>query len=390
MADIGYGQVVGWVDRTIVNPPNDNDNNQELFTMCYQFFNGPMASSSYAELHALNYGNGATGTNFYDENDEFGQNAFAVFRIPSGSNAGGNSIRQHDLYVMMQWADSTSFGTSPGNPGLIAGSTGDGVGFSVAFRADGGDPWGGTSNADGSDTKSDPVWDDGGSKTYVYPISNNAGNTHATSRQNTVRFYDISTNGVNHSLHCMADRDNIWLIFDNSDNLGHDGTMYIGVYEPPSEMSSSIDSPIICWGGVAADDIVTNTDYGTSTGNNAIEGFVHAPTGSRTNDVNAMRVDRYTTVSNSVVYNPNKVFNDNYSSFPPALFASKSPDYGHVGYLVGYPDVFNGLDTWSVNAASSSVVVGLGTAVANPRTLLPWSGSHPRSVFTRAGREFML
>lgn len=54
---------------------------------------------------------------------------------------------------MCQWADTNLFGAAPGNPALLNGATTDGVGIQVAFRDDGGNPWNGTSNFNGADTK---------------------------------------------------------------------------------------------------------------------------------------------------------------------------------------------------------------------------------------------
>jgi len=157
------GTLVGNADVSF-NFASSPDANQAVFTAIWRFFNGVMRSSSYAQLVAVNYGSGGGSTNYADENNPFGENAFQVWRLPSGS-----SLCPVDVYVMFQWADSSAFGSSPGDPGLLNGGTADGVGVAVAYRDDGGSPWNGTTVGSGSDTKGTPVWTEGTSKLRIFP-----------------------------------------------------------------------------------------------------------------------------------------------------------------------------------------------------------------------------
>lgn len=54
--------------------------NQELFTSIFRFMNGQLRSSSYVEPVALSYGTG-TGSNYPEETNAFGENAFSFLGL---------------------------------------------------------------------------------------------------------------------------------------------------------------------------------------------------------------------------------------------------------------------------------------------------------------------
>lgn len=213
------GTVLGSVDHLIAFGPTGS--NQEAFTSLFKFLNGPLRSSSYVELVALQTGSAQTGvpasqmgTNYHDKINPFGENAFACFRWRSGSTPfGGPSTRRaHDYYMLLQWSYNTTFGNAPGNPGRCYGGT-FGVGISIAWREDGGNPWGGTTMANGNDSKGSTVWVSGASVVHSFPRSNNPGGTHSTLKENTVG-YPTSV-AVTSRIHYVADRDSLMMVGDD-------------------------------------------------------------------------------------------------------------------------------------------------------------------------------
>lgn len=374
------GQTVGKVDVTY-QFSTDNENNQALFTTIWRFFNGPMLSSSYVELVALNYGAAGTGTEYPDENAPFGQNAFFVWRLPSGS-----SSRPVDVYVMCQWADATSFGSSPGNPGRLSNGTGDGVGICVAYRDDGGNPWAGSTNGDGSDTKGDPVWTAGDSVLRIFPRSNEDGLTHSTSKENLFQISDVSSSDdINQKIHMVADRDNFVLLHDENNNQDYENFFFYGLYTPIDALTGSIDMPFMCYGDDGTSlGISTNVSYGSSVGSSTKDGILQAAPGSTNTTGSIFRFDRYGFMFNDTNLHPNTLLSPSqFVSYPLALVVYDTPDFGHVGYIEFFQELSQA-PNHSVNAASSSVVFGTGT----PRFVMPWSGSAPLTVTTRDGREW--
>ena len=55
--------------------------NQELFKTLYDFFAVDMVGAGNCTLYALQYGLSATGTDYHDQANPFGENAFAVFEF---------------------------------------------------------------------------------------------------------------------------------------------------------------------------------------------------------------------------------------------------------------------------------------------------------------------
>lgn len=389
------GTTSGSVDHR-TNTASAATANQEFFTNLYRFFNGPLRSGSYVELVALQTGSSAGGTNFHDEALPFGENAFSVWRVRSGSVPGtGPSIRRaQDYYVLFQWADAAAFGASPGNPGQInsASSAGDGVAISTAYRDDGTNPWGGSTLGNGNDTKSSPVWTSGSSTVHVFPRSNNVGGNHNSLKENMFSMFDLSAASTNYRYHFIADRDSFLMFLDNGDNLGYNAFYYHGVYEPLSGFVTSsggnMQMPMIQLGSNAAAVVAPGTSYGGTAGTAATNGGIAGARMTGGVQVRDLRTDRMGNdlMSNTSV-NPNPQFTsarfDEYK-IPVMLF--ESPDFGLVGHLDIMTEVFNA-SVHDVTSGSNKAVLGpaAGGVVEH---VVPWSGSAPGSVSTRQGRQF--
>jgi len=248
-----------------------SNNSQETFKALFDFFEDLVDVHGYCTRVALNWGSGGTGTDFHDEANPFGNNAFAVYCFPPSPQ------RLWSWYILIQWSAGATFGSSPGNPGLIFATTGasqQNVGFAVAVALDSGgldaDPWNGTSNFDGADTKGATVWAaPGGGTLYVFPRSNDVGGSHATNKENTQVILASGTT-VDQTFHAAADEDGFWVAHDFDTNNRFLRSWYVGPYVPTPDFSPSV--PLVCICG--KEDPSTDWLIGDTTGtsNTSIEG----------------------------------------------------------------------------------------------------------------------
>ena len=165
------------------------EHNQEHYVAWVNFFRH-CETNGLCTVVASQYGSGGTGEDFHDQANPAGENAFTYAEWDAGTLRFG---------VLVQWADASNFGSSPGNPALLSDTTFDGVGLQMAFREDGTSPWSGTTNDNGADSKGTPVWTPGTSTVHVFPRSNNPGppiGDHNTHKENMARA------GVDITGHC--------------------------------------------------------------------------------------------------------------------------------------------------------------------------------------------
>lgn len=391
--------IVKWSVDHVSNTPTTSGSIQEIFTNVYRFFNG-IASSSYVTLVALQTGSAASGqpvnsggTNYHNERNPFGENAFAVWKVPSGSNAGGVSRRAVDYYFLMQWASGQSFGTSPGNPGLVFGSNGSSgeLCFAVAWNDDGSNPWLGTTLANGNDTKGATVWHTG---SHCFPRSNSSGGTHAVLRQNTVSSVGISFSAnTSCRYHMFMDRDTFFFIIDQSDNLIYDNWLYFGWYEPLPLISTGSGGSLpmaMVMAETATPGTNRNSVYGDTVGTtNANNGGVASPVMTSLGQARGFITDRYQTLQGINSYSPNQqLVSASFDEFRVPIIVSDSPDFGHVGYFDLFTEVYNcGQNAITSGSGFTKVVLNSGGGTIG--MVVPWSGSNP-PVFTstRGGRQF--
>lgn len=379
------GTVSGSIDIRLTQ--TSNNGNQELFTAMYQFLNGPMRSGSYCELHALHTGSTsptALGTDFYDEATPFGNNAFAVFKFPSGTISGSVSKRSSDMYALIQWSDTAAFGSAPGDPGLLINSMADGVGLAIALRDDGGDPWTGDSNADGNDRKGTPVWTAGPSTLRVFPRSNNTGGTHSTNKQNLARVNDQITSPTRY--HFFGNRDGFTVLVDTSDNGSYDSMITVGTYTPIPGLSGTIPNPIFMIGDSSLP-LNTTTTYGTTAGSVSTAGGGIIPAMSSSGvEVRGFRFDRYENIQ-TTTNQPNPQYQSSaYDEFKIPLYVFET-DTGLVGYIDFFTEVYNA-GNHDVYSDGSKILFLTSTAAGNNFIALPWiSGSNViPDVSSRLGR----
>lgn len=380
---MGSGTVSGSVDIRIAQTTNLG--NQELFTSLFRFLNGPLRSGSYCELHALHTGSTfptALGTDYHDEATPFGNNAFAVFKFPSGTISGTVSKRTYDMYLLIQWADTATWGASPGDPGLKNGGTIDGVAWQLAWRDDGGDPWTGTTLANGDDRKgatpgTGPVWSGGGSTVRVLPRSNNTGGSHATDKQNCLEINDQTTNPTRY--HMFADRDNFCIFIDTNDDNGMDEIAMWGVYDPIPLLSGTIPMPVFMLHDTTLP-IDANFSYGSTTGTGNTDGGICPAISSSGVEIRALRIDRYNAVQTTGLEPNQQASPSQYNEFKQLIFMNDT-DTG----ILGYNDFFT-----EVYGASQLDIFSDGSKIIMYQYALPWiSGTLPIPQGTaREGRFF--
>ncbi len=371
---------------------------QECFKVTFDFFE-QMVVAGYATRIALQYGatddpetGGGSGTNFWDEGTSFGENAFAVYRmdgLTSGntqSARNGTDLPDFDYYVLIQWADGASFGASPGNPGLLDAGTLDGVAIAIAVREDGGNPWNGTTNNNGADTKGSAVWTAGASVLHVMPISNTyTGGSHTTNKENMRKVFDfLGSEGSRVSFIGTADS---FIILSDPSGQGEYTASYFGIYEPRPGLSPSL--PLCAISTVTALPWAdgTSTSWGTTTGDNSNEGAV----------LGALLTDLMGPVSlgQEVVgvldafAQPNTQFDPpKYDTFPIRVIQRGTGRIGYVGDLepglvqVTYEAPTNGVSPSGDWAYFGDTYQAIHLAVA-------WGGgAAPASNTGRSGRTF--
>jgi len=398
---------------------------QLFFTNLYNFFS---THPNYT-LIALQYGStlnvpgstsSGTGPNYYDSPSSFGSSAFFVVR------ANATAARPYDVYHLFQWSGSNgdnvnfSFNASPGNPGLLNGSSASGVGHACAIGIGGtggsalstsnGNPWKGTQNGNGADTKSvTNVWGPppaGGTGVIIFPRSN-SGATGAFRVSSALGHYgencsELASFGNTTLQSCRmgiaADDDSFAIFWDpnNSNNwyMGYSG-LYIprpNVPSPPYPyccIESSVSLPF-SYGDTST--------YGDIAGNASQQGGVACPfTGS----VASMQLDY---LGNTFMYNnanpsdtnfwpdhqmPGLLYNE--WQIPMGIYeVAPEQRSGFLGHIDFVRYMFN-VPTADVKSDYSRIFLGSSTLVSI-KCSVPWDSQNntvPGTGTTRPGVTFV-
>jgi hypothetical protein len=382
------GQIRGKIE-CFLNEGNGNNNAQAFFKGLYDCFLAHpnmtlVARSAGASKPAANIG-------YYDAADAFGNNCWAVFKMAATAVGGGP--RNFDYYVLIQHATASTFGTSPGNPGLIIGSTGSSsgvVGIAAAIGVGGdGNPWKGAGATIGANTKGTPVWGApvGGSHVHVLPRSNNGGGSHSANRENCAYVFEqyAFTASVKYRAHVVADDDSIVVAMDDSDDNTYALT-YVGPYSLRQDLP--VPYPLVMLStGTSVLPFAPNTNYGPTAGNTPAEGgVVH-----RDNNIGVRSVfmDRLNDIVNSSTIQPNRVFaTPEFDEFPVPIYLNESPHAGFMGQIDFIREVAN-IATHDTSADKKRMVVGIAT-LGTVKMTIPWDGvTTPKSGITRQGIDFV-
>lgn len=365
-------------DGIIVAP----NRNQENYVAWVNFIRH-CASNGLCTVVASQYGSGGTGEDFHDQANPAGENAFIYAEWDAGVLRFG---------VLVQWADSSSFGASPGNPGLLdASSTVDGVGFQMAFREDGTSPWNGTTNDNGADSKGTPVWTPGGSTVHVFPRSNNPGppaGSHNTNKENCTRGGDDLAVANFSRAHWVANEDGIFYLHDDNDD-GVYTAGYMGRYTPRTGLSA-ITFPYVMinqqdtngfWPGGSSN------LWGDTAGNDNEQGGI---VGIPSDGVMQAAISFPSSGAHHAAYQPNNLISPNeFEGGRIAVFQRESVGgtLGLAGYL---PEElishFYNTANHNTNAAADRAYIGENT-IATRKWGISWDGGAvPGTNNTRTGR----
>lgn len=366
----------------VLDPP---DLNQNLYINVVRFFRY-CATNGLCTIIASNYGTSGTGEDFHDGANPADDNAFICAAWDAGSG--------ETFYVYVQWADAELLSGT-----LMLGSTSnDGVGISMAVRDDGTNPWNGTSNDDGSDTKGTPLWTDGGSTVRVFPRSNATGGSHSTNKNNMVPIGNIaSTNSIGR-FSFVATEDGIFFVGDDTDDANFNTTVYVGRYTPRSGLESLITLPYVMISSnldQGAFGLGAGFPHGGTDGNDARNGGILV---LPINDV----MDLTTTVPSggqqSTFYQPNQIISPNeFEPTPYSVFAHESGKtagangtgaFGLAGFLD--IDLVSSVYNSPTNQTNSDSTLGYvgSTTIAARKWSVNWDGgASPGMGTSRLGRQ---
>lgn len=206
------------------------DDARDYWTSIYNHFVN-LETAGVAEIVALYYGSGGTGTDYTGGGNPSGTSAFFVARFVP------NAERDVSVYWLFQWTANNTIGVANGAPATrvgLARSIGTGgvlCAAAICTDADGADasPWQGTTNNDGADSKADPVWAaPAGGQIHLMPYNNAESGSTSVSADGLVVIYGDGFAGPygNTRAQVLTDDDNFACVVDYDDNgLHNDGAI---------------------------------------------------------------------------------------------------------------------------------------------------------------------
>jgi len=390
---------------------------QACFKGLYDYF----TSHPNYSLIALQYGNTTgpgfsspgTGTNYYDTPGSFGHNAFFVVR------ANATTARPYDVYHLFQWAGVTAWAAnsgwnqSPGAPSLCAGylfpnNSGvyAGVGHAAAIGIGGtggsalstsnGNPWKGTQNANGTDTKpsTGPIWGapaGGGTGVIIFPRSNDgATGAFKSQTQNLGTLFNCSTDGQLTRFHIVGDDDSWVLAWDWNDTSNY-VLSYSGLYVPRANVTVPYPYCVIdSWNGCPLQ-YGDGTVYGDIVGISLNQGGIVSPLSGTCAQ---MQLDHYNVFTSDTNFWPDHCFNTlsfNMLDIPVGIYEPYPQQIsGFLGQIDFFREMYN-VPTNGVSSDYSRMFVG-APAIASSKYAIPWDKTThtvPRSGNTRTGVTFV-
>lgn len=350
------GTLVGVVDSLIngANTPLFSDRYKNAFSNLYKFMQRHVTVGN-ATLHASNFGSGGTGFDYHDGANPSGENAWAVYKFL----ASASSVRTTDFYVLIQWAYSSTFGASPGNPG--AGDIADMIGVAMAYREDNGDPWNGTTNANGADTKGTPVWT--GTGLHVFPERNESGSWSTNKEGLKYVLLPDTGGGADYRTFFVGDADGLLILGDADDDNDLDSlqTMYLGVYTPRADLT--IPNPYVLISDI--------TGSGTRIDQ-------HGGVMSVTESLGVTGVQLYFPTSSTFGSPETLDGGSKWLDFPYYLIRPQSEDaveYGLLGHLPTDLVRLNyGVPNYTVNAAFTRAIMGETNSNGSTKLSIAYGG----------------
>jgi len=362
----------------IITSPNLN---QEIYVNWVRFLRH-CETNGLCTVVASQWNNGGAGEGapFHDQANPLGENAFTYAEFDVGVARFG---------ILVQWADASSFGASPGNPGLLYGSSSlDGVGIAMAFREDGTSPWAGTTGDTGTNTKGATVWTPGGSTVHVFPRSNNPGppvGSHNTNKENMCRAAPDDVIGFSRA-HWVANEDGIFHKLSSADD-GRYVAHYVGRYAPRSGLTLPYPYCQIYRDNILFWLTGASNPYGGASGNSNENGGI---IGASADGVMDLALSYAGGGNFDITYQPNNLISPvEFEGSPISVFQRESVGgtLGLAGFLpTELVAAFYNTSNHNTNAAADRAYIGDST-VATVKWGIPWDGGAvPGTNNTRTGR----
>lgn len=366
------GTPIGCVEMFLTGSHTQEQAAQLAFKNIYDV----VARHSSATIESLFYGNGGTGTNYYDVANPFLNGAFFVVKMPSNVN------RDFDYWWLCQYKATAAI-TGNGLPALFANGSSVSIGFAVAcVSGSTSSPWNGTTLANGSDSKATPVWLAATGSLLPLPASNRSGSVHGTSKQNMSALLFIGV-AENRRFHFVMDDDNVAFVGSTTANGAVTSLLYFGPYE-----NSLADTPKnnIVLRGIST----TSEFFGFGGGDENTTGvIVNAPAGD---DVGPCMASIDTFFRNSTYVQPSGSFNLKFMETPWNILGNETTEYTRHGFCGTFgPSFISHL--WNVGNLDvkndySRAYFGSLTR-ASSKVGIPWDGfSVPGSGLSRTGSSF--
>jgi hypothetical protein len=292
-----------------------------------------------------------------------------------------------DYYVLFQWAYSEDFGIGVGSPAVCnASATTNGVGMAVAFRIDGGNPWGGTTGSPGSDTKGTPVWIDGGSQVVVIDPGCETGiGAFGTNKENLLMIYSAGAASIGR-VHMVGDEDNFYILGDYSNNDGYDRLAECSLFQSFANYPCSY--PLMVRVQTSGTIPLVNNWYGSSTGSASYNGGIVGPDGDGNKACQVYPYRMNGLWNSDISWSPNTLYSaQTWSEYPHWL---QCHDYQQDGrYMYAFTggwlgEVYN-VPWEGINAGITKTFISSSSNPLEERYAFPWNGTLPPGL--RSSRD---
>lgn len=331
------------------------------------------------ELIALQFGNGGSGT---ASSPVFGPRAFAVFRWKKSGEVGITTTRDHSFYLLIQYSSDGSIDGAEG-PGAISNNTGPNtclLGIAAAIGDSAGSdasPWGGSTNADGTDTKGSPVWAGPASDLYAYPRVN-AGDGAAANKRDMVALINHGGGAGTPSsrAHMVFDEDNISFFSSPDDSGVYDMVSFVRS-SPRAALASTLPVPPMSMIRHVATGAFAAAIYPPTSSqfDGSYNGGTLGRTGTLTFDTVCMQLSVGPFLDTN--WGPNKQFEPNVYEEAPIEYAVNDLDgrNGRMGNLGTFLRICTNVATHSTNAARDRAVLAPTSGATDWRWVVAWDGA---------------
>lgn len=306
------------------------------------------------------------GQDYHDGASPYGDNSFSVWRFDTNVN------RTFPFYVLMCAADSGSSsglleGTSnPNTPTLLC---------SVALGIGGdGNPWNGTTAADGTDTMPTTVWatPSGGTNVKVLPARNRGGGASSVNKNACSAMLESSSGNDVLVFHMIMDDDHFACI-GGTPTLSEGKTLVVGSFEP--NVGLTHNNPVI----MAYDFASSGSTLTENT-----SGAFHPDDTETTHQALTFSLDLPGSLADQDL-NPSRL-HGGYDTFPAVIVSQTS---GHEGYLGDFNHLRLVYGSQDSTTNPDKTLASFGSAYNAAGIVVQWDGATiPKSGRLPAGVIF--